>query len=73
MSSSKDFQDSLKGLKLSSPTLEDIRDAAKNIVSKAVRTPLVRLNPHAKYKNQTVREVGCLYGGNISKLRSHIL
>jgi hypothetical protein len=53
MSSSKDQQDNCKEIKnLVSPSIKDIRDASKNIASKAIKTPLVRLNYKPKYQNQ---------------------
>ena len=45
---------------LTSPTLKDIKDAAKNIASKAIRTPLVRLNRNTVNKSQLDHEV-CNY------------
>ena len=45
---------------LTSPTLKDIKDAAKHIASKAIRTPLVRLNYNTVNKTQLDHEV-CNY------------
>ena len=58
MNSSKYTKDNLQEFQLTPPSLSDIRAAAKNIATKAVRTPLVRLNPRVKYKAHTNHEVG---------------
>ena len=61
MASKIDQQYSSKTIKqLASPTLQDIKDAAKNIASKAIRTPLVRLNYNTANKSQLNNEV-CNY------------
>ena len=38
---------------LESPCLQDIKDAVQNIASKAIKTPLVKLNSRAKKENKT--------------------
>ena len=38
---------------LESPCLQDIKDAVQNIASKAIKTPLVKLNLRAKKENKT--------------------
>ena len=61
MASKIDQQYSSKTIKqLTSPTLQDIKDAAKNIASKAIRTPLVRLNRNTVNKSLLDHEV-CNY------------
>ena len=50
---------------LKSPTLKNIRDAARNIASKAIKTPLVPLN----YNNNLKGEKGsgvCIYSYNVT-------
>ena len=58
MSSSEDEKDDFKEIKnLTSPSIEDIRDASRNIASKAIKSPLVRLNCKPKYEKDDNREV----------------
>ena len=58
MSSLNDQKDDCKKIKeLRSPTIQEIRDAAKNIASKAIKTPLVRLKHNAQYNNETESKV----------------
>ena len=57
MSSSKCTKGGLQGQKLTPPSLVDIQKAARNIATKAVRTPLVKLNSTIRYKGENPREV----------------
>ena len=58
MSSSEDQKDDIKDIKnLTSPSIEDIRDASRNIASKAIKSPLVRLNCKPKYEKDEKRKV----------------
>ena len=59
MSSPETKKDDCKKNKiLVSPSIKDIRDASKNIASKAIKTPLVRLNFKPKYQNLKDEKVG---------------
>ena len=59
MSSSEDQKDKCKEIKnLVSPSIKDIKDASHNIASKAIKTPLVRLNCKPKYQCQNDEKVG---------------
>ena len=56
MSTSDDSKDEPEEIHyLESPSLQDIKDAAQNIASKAIKTPLVRLNqrPQVGYQKDT--------------------
>ena len=49
MTSSEDIKDEHKDtICLESPSLQDIKDAARNIASKAIKTPLVKLNQRSR-------------------------
>ena len=49
---------------LKSPTLKNIREAARNIASKAIKTPLVPLNYNNNLKDEKGSEV-CTYNYNV--------
>ena len=53
-----------KIVELKSPTLKNIRDAARNIASKAIKTPLVPLNYNTNLKDEKGSEV-CAYYYNV--------
>ena len=50
---------------LKSPTLKNIREAARNIASKAIKTPLVPLNYNNNLKDEKGSEV-CTYNYNVN-------
>ena len=61
MASSEDIKDEYEDIMcLESPSLQDIKDAARNIASKAIKTPLVKL---AKISQSSGRN-----GSNVSVL-----
>ena len=61
MSSLKDAKDGTSKLQnLKSPSLQDIKDAARNIASKAIKTPLVKLNLGTRNENKKESNVRCL-------------
>ena len=51
-------------IELKSPTLKNIRDAARNIASKAIKTPLVPLNYNNTLKDEKGSGV-CIYYYNV--------
>lgn len=53
MSTSKEFKDDMENKTyLESPSLQDIKQAARNIASKAIKSPLVKLNQRLRDGNE---------------------
>ena len=62
MASSEDIKDEYEDTKcLESPSLQDIKDAARNIASKAIKTPLVKLNQRSLSSKRNVSNVSVLF------------
>ena len=62
MASSEDIKDEYEDIMcLESPSLQDIKDAAKNIASKAIKTPLVKLNQRSRSSSRNNSNVSSFF------------